>query len=310
MRIHEAIARDGESLSFEFFPPGTPEAEGELFKTIDELKIWAPTYVSVTYGAGGSTLTNTMHIVSRVKEETAITPMPHLTCIAQTRQEVRQILDTYLSMGVMNVLALRGDPPKKTIIPPESERYCYAVDLVKLARSIDNAFSVSVAVYPEGHMEASSFEQDLEYTRQKIEAGAHFAITQMFFDNRYYYDFMDKAAAAGIKIPIIPGIMPVTDIARLARFSRMCGATLPGGLVHRIEDAASAEHARQIGLEFTITQCEDLLANGIRYFHFYTLNQSGPVTAVLRALRAFQEGLPAGQGLARLARESPNPTAS
>ena len=284
MRIKELIAPLGRHVSFEFFPPKTKEDEDQLFKVIAELEALKPAFVSVTYGAGGGTMKNTSNVVVRLKMETSLTPMPHLTCVDQSAGELEDILEDYRGQGVENILALRGDPPKgaeKFITPKDG--FCYAIDLVKLAVSV-GGYSIGVAVYPEGHKESPSLERDMFYTKQKIDAGADFAITQMFFDNRFFYDFMGRAEKAGINIPIIPGIMPVTDIEKIKRFSQMSGATLPPSLVGRMEKATSADEARRIGVDFAVNQCQDLWQNGVRYFHFYTLNRSQTVTEILRNL--------------------------
>jgi len=283
MRIKELIARQGESISFEFFPPKTTDDEDELFEAIAKLESLNPTFVSVTYGAGGATMKNTRHVVERIQQETPLTPMPHLTCVNQSKEELRGILRDYLRLGIENILALRGDPPRGTTKPLPEDSLCYAKDLVQLAASF-GAFSVGVAVYPEGHIKSPNLERDMVYTKQKIDAGADFAITQMFFDNRFFYDFMERAEKAGIQVPIIPGIMPITDIEKIKRFSQMCGATLPAHLVDRMEKATSAEEAQMIGIDFATRQCEGLWRNGVRCFHFYTLNRSEPVTEIVRNL--------------------------
>jgi methylenetetrahydrofolate reductase (NADPH) len=283
MKIRELIARQGKSMSFEFFPPKTNEDENRLFEAVEELKSSNPTFVSVTYGAGGSTRKKTRYVIKRIKEETSLTPMPHLTCVDQSKEELRGMLNDYAGLGIENILALRGDPPRGTtkFIPKDS--LCYARDLVQVAASF-NAFSIGVAVHPEGHTESPSLEMDMLYTKQKIDAGADFAITQMFFENRFFYQFMERAEKVGIRIPIIPGIMPITDIEKIKRFSKMCGATLPASLVLRMEKATTPEEARKIGIEFAVRQCEDLWRNGVRYFHFYTLNQSQAIIEILRNL--------------------------
>lgn len=283
MKIKELIARQRRSISFEFFPPKSKEDEDRLFEAIARLEPFEPTFVSVTYGAGGGTTKNTRQLIKRIKEETSLTPMPHLTCVDQSEEELSDILRDYLELGIENILALRGDPPSGTAKSAPEASLCHAQNLVQLAASF-NGFSVGVAVYPEGHPEAPSLEADLFYTKQKIDAGADFAITQMFFANRFFYDLVDRAERAGIRVPIIPGIMPVTDIGRIKRFSQMCGATLPASLVRRMESAASPEEARRIGIDFATRQCEDLWRNGVRYFHFYTLNRSQAVTEILRNL--------------------------
>jgi methylenetetrahydrofolate reductase (NADPH) len=284
MKIKELLAREGRHFSFEFFPPKTKEDEDKLFGVIAELEALKPTFVSVTYGAGGGTLKNTREVVLRLMRETSLTPMPHLTCVDQSADELTKILEDYKGQGVENVLALRGDPPKGTekFTAPHNG-FCYAIDLVNLAIAV-GGYSIGVAVYPEGHKEAPSLEKDMFYTKQKIDAGADFAITQMFFDNRFFYGFMERAEKAGISIPVIPGIMPVTDIEKIKRFSQMSGATLPPSLVQQMEKANSADDARRMGIDFAVRQCQDLWQNGVRYFHFYTLNRSQTVIEILRNL--------------------------
>lgn len=284
MKIKGLIARQGRSISFEFFPPKTKEAESQLFKAIAELESFPPTFVSVTYGAGGGTLKSTRQVILRIKRETSLTPMPHLTCVDQSEDELKDILEDYKEQGIEDVLALRGDPPKGTkkfVAPPNG--FCYAIDLVKLSVSV-GGYSIGVAVYPEGHTESPSLEMDMHYTKQKIDAGADFAITQMFFDNRFFYDFMERAEKTGINVPIIPGIMPITDIEKIKRFSQISGATLPAPLVERMQKATSADEARRFGIDFTTGQCQDLWRNGVRHLHFYTLNRSQAVTEILRNL--------------------------
>ena len=285
MRIGQFIAEKGESLSFEFFPPKDKVAEDGLFENIAKLETLNPTFISVTYGAGGGTLKNTRHLVLRILQETSLVPMPHLTCVDQNKVELKAILEDYMKLGIENVLVLRGDPPKGTEgFTPPKDGFCYAKDLVELTVSL-RRFSISVAVYPEGHCESPNLQMDIYYTKQKIDAGADFAITQMFFDNGYFYDFLERAAKAGIKIPIIPGIMTITDIDKIKRFSQICGATLPHKIIQRFEKAGStAEEAKKVGIEVATEQCADLLQHGVRYLHFYTLNQSDAVLQIVSNL--------------------------
>ncbi len=281
MKIGDIIKARGSSLSFEFFPPKDAAAEDRLFRTITNLKGYQPTFVSVTYGAGGGTLCNTRKVIMRIKEETSLIPMPHLTCVEQSHKDLDNILKDYKKNGIENVLALRGDPPKGTdkfVTHPDG--YCYAIDLIRLVVEV-GGYSIAVAVYPEGHTEAPDLETDMYYTKQKINAGADFAITQMFFDNRFFYNFMERAGKAGITIPVLPGIMPITDIEKIKRFGKMTGATLPKSIVEPMEKAASPEEARKLGIEFATRQCEDLRQNGVKYLHFYTLNQSQAVTEIV-----------------------------
>jgi len=290
MKIGEIIKERGSSLSFEFFPPKDEAGEARLFQVIAKLEALTPTFVSATYGAGGSTLKNTSRLIGRIKRETSLTAMPHLTCVDQSKGELRKILEDYKGRGIDNVLALRGDPPKGTdkFVAPK-DGFCYGIDLVTLAVDV-GGFSIGVAVYPEGHAESPSLEMDMYYTKQKIDAGADFAITQMFFDNRYFYDFVERAEKAGITIPIIPGIMPIADLARIQRFCQMCGATLPGHVVRRLEKVG-VDEAVKVGIEVATEQCADLLEHGVRYFHFYTLNQSDPVSQIVSDLGLERLGL-------------------
>jgi len=290
MKIGEIIKERGSSLSFEFFPPKDEAGEARLFQTIAKLEALTPTFVSATYGAGGSTLKNTSRLIGRIKRETSLTAMPHLTCVDQSKGELRKILEDYKGEGIENVLALRGDPPQGTekFVAPK-DGFCYAIDMVTLAVDV-GGFSIGVAVYPEGHAESPSLEMDMYYTKQKVDAGADFAITQMFFDNSYFYQFLERAEKAGITIPIIPGIMPISDLARIQRFSQMCGATLPGRIVRRLEKAG-ADEAGKVGLEVATEQCADLMEHGVRYFHFYTLNQFDAVSQIVSNLGLKRLGL-------------------
>jgi len=285
MKIGDVIRERGSSLSFEFFPPKDDVSEARLLQNITKLEPFGPTFISVTYGAGGGTLKNTQHIVLGIKRETSLTVMPHLTCVDQNKDELNKILEDYRVKDIENILALRGDPPRGTekFIPPKNG-FCYAIDLVKLAASV-GGYSIGVAVYPEGHIESPSLEMDMHYTKQKVDAGADFAITQMFFENHFFYEFLDRAEKAGIRIPIIPGIMPVTDINRIEKFSQICGGTLPSHIVKRFEKAINlTEEKKRIGIELATEQCADLLQKGVHYFHFYTLNKIDAVSQIINNL--------------------------
>jgi methylenetetrahydrofolate reductase (NADPH) len=285
VKIKDIIKRQGKSLSFEFFVPKDEEGESLLAETIRSLETLSPTFVSVTQSAGTGSLKNTRRIVRRIKQETSLEIMPHLACLTYSRSEIGDTLEDYRNLGIENILALRGDLPQGTteFCPPEGS-FRYAKDLVKFAASL-KAFSIGVAVYPEGHIESPNLEMDIAYTKEKIEAGADFAITQMFFQNRFFYDFMERAQKVGIHIPIIPGIMPITDINRLKRFSQLCSATVPSALVEKMEKVKdSPDEASKIGAEFTIKQCDDLLKNGVQYLHFFTLNQGEVMMKILDSL--------------------------
>lgn len=286
MKISEVIRRRDSGISFEFFPPKTPEGRGAFMKVIHELKRYDPLYVSVTYGAGGSTQDRTSNTLQWIQEETDLTVMSHLTCIGADKKSLDSLLADYKSRGIDNILALRGDPPRdKAEFDPTKGDFKYAKDLVEFVKGY-NHFSVAVAVYPEGHFESPSIEKDMEYTKAKIDAGADFGITQMFFDNRYYYEFMDRAAKIGIGIPIFPGIMPVTDCRKIVEFANFCSATVPRAITDAMAPVLDVPAEMQkIGIEFAIKQCKDLRENGVRYLHFYTMNKSESVKAILDALQ-------------------------
>ena len=285
MRIGELLERRKRSLSFEFFPPKDDLGEVNLFETIHSLEHFKPTFVSVTYGAGGGTLKNTRHVAERIIEETSLNPMPHLTCINQSREDLVAILNDYKTMGIDNILALRGDPPvSRDGTPVSSIGKFFARDLVRWVAGL-GGYSIGVAVYPEGHGESPDLEQDILYTKEKIDEGAEFGVTQMFFDNRLFYNFMERAERVGIKIPIIAAIMPITDISRIQQFCQRCGATLPDFCVKRFGDKPlSKQEAIDIGIELASEQCEDLMKNGVKYLHFYTLNKDESVAGVIKNL--------------------------
>ncbi len=284
MKISQLLKSEPFSVSFEFFPPKTPEGEQELFNTIKDLEPLKPTFVSVTYGAGGSTRERTQRIVQRIHTHTKLTVMAHLTCIAHTKEELLEILGNYKNMGIENILALRGDMPKDV---PTTERACsYAVELVRLIRdNFGDYFSVGVASYPEGHPESPNMEWEIKHFKKKVDAGADFSITQMFFDNAYYYRFLDLCQRAGIDIPIIPGIMPITNFKQIKKFAQMCGAEIPQSLVEKLEPYEDRpEEVEKIGVEFAVRQCEDLITSGVKGLHFYTLNKSKATLEIYRAI--------------------------
>lgn len=285
MKISDILREKGRSLSFEFFPPKTEKGDRSLFETIEKLSIFEPAYVSVTYGAGGSTKERTMSVVERIKQDTTHTVMPHLTCIGSGKGEISEIVEYYNTIGIENILALRGDPPMGvTELLRIEDGLDYAKDLIEYVRAYRD-FSIAVAVYPEGHRESPTLEMDMLYTKEKVEAGADFLITQMFFDNSFFYGFLERSQKLGIDVPIIPGIMPITDFERIEQLSHMCGASIPPRLDKLIEKYAdSAEGAREAGIDYTTKQCKDLIENGVQYFHFYTLNHWEAVTEIITNL--------------------------
>lgn len=285
VKISEILRERERGVSFEFFPPKTPQGMDQLVDLARELEPHGPLYASVTYGAGGSTQERTRETLYRLKEETGLTLMSHLTCVGARREDMDKLLRDYIDHGIDNILALRGDPPHDMYeFDRSAGDFSYARDLVEFIRPY-GAFSVGVAVYPEGHPEAPSLEADIARAKEKVDAGADFAITQMFFDNAYFYEFMNQARKARIGVPVIPGIMPVTDLAKIKKFASFCGATIPpsleGKMIHLVEEP---EEMFRVGVEFAAAQCRDLLENGVRYLHFYTLNQSRAVRAILDAL--------------------------
>ncbi len=288
MKIGEILKRGEFSVSFEFFPPKGEEGQRQLFKTVEDLKDLNPTFVSVTYGAGGSTRDRTREIVGQIHSRSGLNVMAHLTCIAHTPKELIEILNQYDEMGIDNILALRGDVPRdRPDFRPPRGSCRYAVQLVSLIRErFGDRFSIGVACYPEGHPESPNMDWEVKYFKEKVKAGADFAITQMFFDNSYYYEFVDLCTNNGITIPIIPGIMPITNFKQIKKFASMCGAEIPQILVARLEPVQDKpEEVAKIGIDFAINQCEDLIEKGAPGLHFYTLNKSRATLEIYRSIR-------------------------
>ncbi|MFN8169120.1 MAG: methylenetetrahydrofolate reductase [NAD(P)H] [Candidatus Nanopelagicales bacterium] len=264
------------SYSFEFFPPKTDEGERQLWQAIRELEGLRPTFVSVTYGAGGSTRDRTVRITQRIAEETTLLPMAHLTCVGAGVAELRSIIGSYAAAGVLNVLALRGDPPGGLDAAWEQhpDGLAHADELVRLVRSLGE-FSVGVAAFPEGHPESASLDDDARVLLAKQEAGAEFAVTQMFFEAAHYIDLVERARRVGCTMPIVPGIMPLTNISQLERFALLSGTAFPTGLADRfraVADDPAAVHA--LGVEAASQLCADVLEAGAPGLHFFTLNRS------------------------------------
>jgi len=283
MKIDKLLKEKGHSLSFEFFSPRDDQSETTLFTTIHNLARFKPTFVSVTYGAGGGTSKNTRHVIERIISETSLNAMPHITCINQSRESLESILNGYKEIGINNIMALRGDPPVDVAGNPimPSSRY-YARDLVRWIRPL-GGYSIGVAVYPEGHLDMPNLEDDILFTKEKVDAGADFGITQMFFDNNFFYAFMERATRVGINVPIIAAIMPISDITRMRVFCQRCGTSLPESCVKRFDNVSKAE-AFEIGIEMACEQVEDLMQNGVRFFHFYTLNRGEAVERIISNL--------------------------
>ena len=283
-------------LSFEFFPPKNEKLEADLWTCIRRLEPLAPRFVSVTYGAGGSTRARTHETVARLSRETALTPAAHLTCVGATREEVDEVARAYWEAGIRHIVALRGDPPAgSTVYEPHPGGYAQAEDMVRGLRRIGD-FDISVGAYPEVHPAASSAEADLDFLKRKIDAGASRAITQYFFDTDVYLRFLDRCHAAGITAPIVPGIMPVTNFASVKRFSAMCGASVPDWLAKLFEGLdEDADTRRLVAATVAAEQVRILQANGVDEFHFYTLNRPDLTYAIAHILgvRSKASGAPA-----------------
>ena len=270
--------------SFEFFPPKTAEMEHKLWDVITQLAPLKPHFVSVTYGAGGSTRERTHHTVKRIIQETNLIPAAHLTCVAASRAEVDAVANAYWDAGVRHIVALRGDPPQGGFFQAAPDGYRYACDLVAgLKRAHD--FEISVAAFPEKHPESKSFEEDITSLKKKIEAGATRAITQYFFDVEHYFRLVERMRKAGVTIPIVPGILPIGNFAQVKKFSAMCGASIPDALTQqftrRENDSAGS---KELAIEIALMQCQKLRDFGCQHIHFYTLNRSDLTTAICRQL--------------------------
>jgi methylenetetrahydrofolate reductase (NADPH) len=287
MRISDLLEHRRPVFSFEFFPPKTDEGQRTLEGTLAVLKDDHPDYVSVTYGAGGTTRNRTVDITKSIKQDLGIEAMAHLSCVGEPAERLRELLHDIDSAGIENVLALRGDPPRgETEWRPHPGGLSYSVELIRLIRERFD-FCVGAACFPEVHPDAPDRESDLRYAREKVVAGAAFLITQLFFDNELYFDFVEDARRAGIEVPIIPGIMPITNYGQIRRFTEMCGATIPDELTAQLDGRADdPEAVAELGVAYATLQCSDLLARGAPGIHFYTLNRSTATRAILAALRA------------------------
>jgi methylenetetrahydrofolate reductase (NADPH) len=286
--LRELVATGERSFSFEFFPPKDDEGERALWKAIRELEPLQPTYVSVTYGAGGSTRDRTVRVTENIAGDTTLTPVGHLTCVSQSCDELRSVIGAYAAAGVRNVLALRGDPPggpgAEWMRHPEG--LDHAVELVRMVRQLGD-FSVGVAAFPDKHPEATDFDADAKVLAEKAAAGADFAVTQFFFRPEDYFHLVERASAHGCDIPIIPGIMPITNLKQIQRFAQLSGAAVPAevvGYISRFEGDPAA--VRQAGIELATQLCDDLLAGGAPGLHFYTLNRSKATREIYANLQA------------------------
>jgi methylenetetrahydrofolate reductase (NADPH) len=288
MKIRELFQSDRRLFSFEFFPPKTDAGAATLARTIHELADLQPAFVSVTYGAGGTTRDRTVELVTRIQRDDGICAMAHLTCVGATRDEIGGVIDRLVEGGIENIIALRGDPPPGQPFTVTRDGFAHASDLIAFIRQRHgDRLCLAAAAYPENHPECQDSALDLRNLVAKVNAGVDFIVTQLFFDNRFYFDFVARARAAGITVPIVPGIMPIANTAQIERMTRMCGASIPPALFaeldRRREDPVAAQ---QLGVAQATAQCVDLLEGGAPGIHFYTLNQSPATRMILTALKA------------------------
>jgi methylenetetrahydrofolate reductase (NADPH) len=288
VRISALHGRGRPVFSFEFFPPKTDQGARNLIATVADLKeVLAPDFVSVTYGAGGSTRERTLELVTAVQSELGLTAMAHMTCVGSRAEEIGRIVGRLEAAGIENVLALRGDPPQgESAFEAVEGGFAHATDLIEYL-VLHHDVDVGGACYPETHVESPDAESCLRWTRVKVDRGARFLITQLFFDNADYFDYVERARAAGISVPIVPGLMPITNVAQVERFTKMCGARIPDELLERlrrVQDDPGAVMAT--GIEHAIVQCRGLLERGAPGLHFYTLNKSHATRSILAAVKS------------------------
>ena len=295
MHITDIINKGRPTFSFEFFPPKSERASESLFETIKDLESLAPSYVSITYGAGGTTRERTHDLVEKILEKTTLIPIPHLTCVQHTEEEISNILKRYSDKGISNILALRGDNPKGDAQYDRSkDSFCFARDLVEFIRNFDNStldkksksFGIGVAGFPEGHPETPNRIKEMDHLKAKVDSGADYICTQLFFDNHDFFDFRDRCELAGINIPIIAGIMPVTSISGMQRMADLAaGSRFPAKLLKSIDRCnLDSDAVERVGIQYATEQCSDLLNNGVDGIHFYTLNKSKSTRGVFEAL--------------------------
>ncbi len=282
MKIIEVLKRRKEGVAFEFFPPKTLVAKQSLIETVRTLKKYSPLYVSMTYGAAGSSRRRTKEVTFMLLEERDLVVMPHLTCIGATTSFIRNLLNAYRGKGVENIMALRGDLPSgQGKLTFKRQDFFNALDLVRFIKKFGD-FCIGVAVYPEGHREDISWKSHLDYLKEKIDAGADFAVTQMFFKNSYFYRFLERTRKARIDIPVLPGILPLTDILKIKEFCKSCRVSIPKEIESKMSKyLGKPPDMEKVGLDFSIKQCKELLREGFRHLHFFTLNKRRVISFLL-----------------------------
>ena len=289
MRIDSLLKSGSQFISLEFFPPKEKDAWPAFFFEAGRLEALNPLFVSVTYGAGGGTQANTLELVTRFSQDLGMNPMAHLTCVGACEQNLRSFLDALNAAGVDNVLALRGDPPKgqEADFTPENAAFQHGSDLAAFIRANYPGMCVGVAGYPEKHPQAATLDEDIDYLKRKADQGGSFVITQLFFDNDRYFDFVARCRAKGITAPIVPGVLPILNLASVKRIVSLCGAAIPAGYLARLEaaDKEGAAAVREIGVEYAREQCRDLLERGAPGVHLYTLNKAQACLDIAKGLQ-------------------------
>jgi methylenetetrahydrofolate reductase (NADH) len=294
MHINDIMQGGSPTFSFEFFPPKTPQAAETLYETIRDLECYTPNFVSVTYGAGGSTRELTHDLVERIQHTTKLDPIPHLTCVCHNEEEIEAILRRYAKSAIGNILALGGDRPIGMAYDKSHDSFQHAVDLVKFVRCFNESgahpdrrgFGIGVAGFPEGHPATPNRLTEMDHFKAKVDAGAHYIVTQLFFDNRDFLDFRERCELAGVHIPIIAGIMPITSIGGLKRMAELAaGARFPAKLLRALQPCQNdSEMVRALGIQYALEQCHDLIANDVAGIHFYTLNRSDATRMIFDSL--------------------------
>ena len=288
MHIKDVFRQHDTAISFEFFPPKTPEGSEQLFENIEKLVPLEPAYVSVTYGAGGSTRELTHELVTRLQQETDLTVVSHLTCVNATKEQTRRILETYDQSGIENIMALRGDPPEgERTFTPEPGGFTYASELVAFIKKHFPHFGVGVAGFPEGHPATPNRLDEMDYLKAKVDEGADYICTQMFFDNRDFYDFVERCRYAGIEVPIVAGIMPITSLKGMRKMASLAaGSRFPAPLLKALDRAQEQDpqYVKNVGIHWATQQVMDLLDNGVEGIHLYTLNKSRASRRIYEAL--------------------------
>jgi methylenetetrahydrofolate reductase (NADH) len=294
MHINDIMQGGSPTFSFEFFPPKTPQAAETLYETIRDLECYTPNFVSVTYGAGGSTRKLTHDLVERIQHTTKLDPIPHLTCVCHNEEEIEAILRRYAKSAIGNILALGGDRPTGMAYDKSHDSFQHAVDLVKFVRCFNESgahpdrrgFGIGVAGFPEGHPATPNRLTEMDHFKAKVDAGAHYIVTQLFFDNRDFLDFRERCELAGVHIPIIAGIMPITSIGGLKRMAELAaGARFPAKLLRALQPCQNdSEMVRALGIQYALEQCHDLIANDVAGIHFYTLNRSDATRMIFDSL--------------------------